>query len=226
MPPSTSPASPPLSEDAKRFGLDALDGFYRLHASIYDWTRPLLLFDRREAVRTLGLRPDDRVLDVGCGTGWGLPRLVARGARVVGIEPSAPMRGQALARLERHGLAGVVDLDPRPYGSHDQYAGSADAVLFSYSLSMIPPYEEVLERARLDLRPDGRIAVVDFLDARGPVGFGLRRSHVHLGPERLDALRRLFPSHRVEVRSVGLWRRFVFAATTVRARGSRARGAP
>ena len=174
MLPSTSPASPPLSEDATRFGLDALDGFCRFHESIYDWTRPLLLFGRRETVRALGLRPGERVLDVRCGTGWSLPRLVAQGAQVVGIEPSAPMRRRAAARLKRRGLAGVVDLDPRPYGSHAGYEGSADAALFSYSLSMIPPYEEVLERARGDLRPGGRIAVVDFFDAPDPVGFSLR----------------------------------------------------
>jgi S-adenosylmethionine-diacylgycerolhomoserine-N-methlytransferase len=210
MPPSTLPASPRLSEETGRFGLDALDGFYRLHASIYDWTRPLLLFGRRDAVIALSLCPGEQVLDVGCGTGWSLPRLVARGARVVGIEPSVPMRQQAAARLERLGLAGVVDLDPRPYGSHAEYEGGVDAVLFSYSLSMIPPFEEVLERARLDLRPGGRIAVVDFLDARGPVGFGLRRSHVHLGRERLRALRRLFPKHHEAIRSVGLWDYFLF----------------
>jgi S-adenosylmethionine-diacylgycerolhomoserine-N-methlytransferase len=193
--------------------LDALEGFYRLHASIYDWTRPLFLFGRREAVRALALRPGERVLDVGCGTGWSLPRLFARGARVVGVEPAAPMRRLAAARLERRGLSGVVDLDPRPYGSHAEYESGVDAVLFSYSLSMIPPFEAVLDRARLDLRRVGRIAVGDFLDARGPVGLGLRRSHVHLGPERLGALRRLFPRHHEAIRSVGLWRYFLFSGS-------------
>jgi hypothetical protein len=75
---------------------------------------------------------------------------------------------------------------------------------------MIPPYEEVLDRARKDLRPGGRIAAVDFLDAWGPVGFGLRRSHVFLGGERLRALRRLFPRHHEAIRSVGLWSWFLF----------------
>jgi S-adenosylmethionine-diacylgycerolhomoserine-N-methlytransferase len=213
MPPSTSRASPRLSEGAGRFGLDALDGFYRLHASIYDWTRPVLLFGRSDAVHELALRPGERVLDVGCGTGWSLPRLFARGAQVVGIEPSLPMRRQAEARLERRHLSGVVDLDARPYGSHAEYEGGAEAVLFSYSLSMIPPFEEVLERARLDLRSGGRIAVVDFLDAWGPIGFGLRRSHVHLGRDRLRALRRLFPRHHEAIRSVGLWQFFLFVGT-------------
>jgi S-adenosylmethionine-diacylgycerolhomoserine-N-methlytransferase len=213
MPPSTSPASPRPSEQDERFGLEALASFYRLHAAIYDWTRPLLLFRRREAVARLRLRAGERVLDVGCGTGYNLVRLHARGARVVGIEPSAPMRARAEARLERARLRGVVDLDPRPYGSHEGYAGAADALLFSYSLSMIPPFREVIERAQADLRPGGRIAVVDFLDASGPVGLGLRRSHVALGGERLAALREAFPRHEHWVRRGPGWRYFVFVGT-------------
>ena len=210
---STSPASRPRSEPTDRFGLAALEGFYRLHAPVYDWTRPLLLCGRRAAVRALALRPGELVLDVGCGTGYSLPHLLARGARVVGIEPSTPMRRRAERRLERQLLGHhVVELDPRPYGSHADYAGRAHALLFSYSLSMIPPYAEVLERARADLRPGGRLAVVDFLEAWGPVGLGLRQSHVALGRDRLGALERAFPCHRLEIHSAGLWRYFQFTA--------------
>ena len=212
MLPSTSPAWPARSEPADPWAVTALDGFYRRHAHVYDWTRPLILFGRRQAIRALSLRPGERVLDVGCGTGWSLPRLWARGAHPVGIECSAAMRRQAARRIAHYGLGGAVPLDPSPYGSHDKYAGSADAILFSYSLSMIPPFETVLDRAARDLHEGGRIAVVDFLDAWGPVGFALGRSHVHLGPHRLEALRRRFSPHTLAVRSVGLWRWYQFVA--------------
>jgi len=208
MPPSTSHASPPPAE---AFGLDALARFYRLHAHLYDWTRPLLLFGRAAAVRALDPRPGSTVLDVGCGTGFSLPLLAAFGAKVVGVEPSPAMRARAAARIARHGLAEKVALDPRPYGSHANYEGRADRILFSYSLSMIPPFAEVLSRARLDLRPGGRLVVVDFLDAPPPVSWGLRASHVFLGGDRLAALRERFPRHEGRVHRVGLWRWFLFS---------------
>ena len=207
MAPSTSPASPPPAE---AFGLDALARFYRFHARVYDWTRPLLLFGRRRAVERLDPRPGDTVLDVGCGTGFSLPLLAASGARVVGIEPSSPMRKRAEAKLLSLGLGDRVALDPRPYGMHRDYEGAAERILFSYSLSMVPPYLEVLEQAARDLRKGGRIVAVDFLDAHPPVAWGLRASHVLPGRERLDALCRLFPDHAVEIRTTVFWRFFLF----------------
>lgn len=217
MAPSTSLASP--RPDARAdFALPALERFYALHARVYDWTRPLLLLGRRRLLRGLELQPGMRVLDVGCGTGYSLPHLARHGARVRAVEVSPHMReraGARLAALSRAALAAGtpppdVRLDRRPYGSHAGYQGWAHRVLFSYSLSMIPPYPQVLERAAADLRPGGRVAVVDFLDAAGPVAFGLRRSHVLLGPERLEALRGLFPRHRLEVGRGLLWRYFIF----------------
>jgi S-adenosylmethionine-diacylgycerolhomoserine-N-methlytransferase len=206
MDPSTLPTSPvPPEATLDRYGLDTLSRFYRWHAPVYDWTRPLILFGRNRAVRGLDVGPGSRVLDVGCGTGWNLPLLQAGGAEVVGIECAEPMLKEARARR----LPGVK-LDPRPYGTHADYAHWASRILFSYSLSMIPPYAHVLERAREDLSPGGRIAVVDFSEATRLVALSLKLSHVNLGRDRLNELSRLFPKHRLEVHSAGLWHYFLF----------------
>jgi S-adenosylmethionine-diacylgycerolhomoserine-N-methlytransferase len=80
----------------------------------------------------------------------------------------------------------------------------------SYSLTMIPPFERVIEAARADLAPGGAIGVVDFLDARPPLAGWLAASHVALGGARLAALERAFPAHRVKLGRTGLWRYFLF----------------
>jgi len=206
MAPSTSPASP--SPDSR--GPAALESFYRWHATIYDVTRPLILFGRRAAAAALECGPDHLALDVGCGTGFNLATLAGTGAAVVGIECTDAMRRRAAARLARLGLVDQVALDRRPYGRHRGYEGRADRILFSYSLSMIPSFAKVLERARLDLRPGGRIAVVDFLDAAGPMAWGLERSHVALGCDRLHLLSGVFPDHDLQIVHVGLWRYYTF----------------
>jgi len=192
------------------FALGALHSFYRLHAPIYDLTRPLILRGRRRVLEGLEPKPGHLVLDVGCGTGFSLPHLHARGAEVVGIEPSEAMRDQAERRLDRSRLRERVRLESRPYGSHDEHAGRADRILFSYSLSMIPCFGAVLQRARADLRPGGRVGVVDFLAAWGPVAGLLTRSHVFLGGDRFSELRRLFPRHSYSVHRGGLWSYYLF----------------
>jgi len=167
------------------------------------------LFGRRRLLSQLRVARGETVVDVGCGTGWSFPHLTAAGATVIGVEVCPDMR--ARAEICAAGCNGAVRVDPRPYGSHADFADGSDVVVFSYSLSMIPPYGDVIERARCDLRPSGRIGVVDFLDAVEPLpARALAASHVHLGPERLDALRRAFPAHVVEVHDAGLWRYFVF----------------
>jgi S-adenosylmethionine-diacylgycerolhomoserine-N-methlytransferase len=44
---------------------------------------------------------------------------------------------------------------------------SFDHVMVSYSLSMIPNWQAVLQRAALSLKPGGQLHVVDFGDQRG-----------------------------------------------------------
>ena len=192
-----------------RYALESLERYYRLHARIYDWTRPFFLLGRRRLLSGLHVGRGETVIDVGCGTGWSFPHLTAVGATVIGVEVCAEMRARAEAGAAKWN--GAVRMDPRPYGTHADFVGASDVVVFSYSLSMIPPYEDAIERARGDLAPSGRIGVVDFLDAVEPLpARALAASHVHLGAERLDALRRAFPAHFVEVRNAGLWRYFVF----------------
>src|SRR3972149_1898604 len=59
-----------------------------------------------------GVRPGDRVLDVGCGTGVvtrDLAQRVGHQGQVVGIDPSTRLIQEALRRLDQKGLKGRVE---------------------------------------------------------------------------------------------------------------------
>jgi S-adenosylmethionine-diacylgycerolhomoserine-N-methlytransferase len=200
--------------ESDHFDTPSLAAFYRWNAAIYDVTRPVILFGRREAVDLLRVERGDFVLDVGCGTGSNIPTLLERSARVVGVDSSPAMIERAQRRAERSRANVPVQFESAPYGSHSRHEGQADGVLFSYSLSMIPPFDSVVERAKCDLRSGGRIAVVDFLDAPlWPVRRWLTACHVHLGSERLRALESAFPGSTTTLRRTPLWTYFLFSAT-------------
>jgi len=65
------------------------------------------------------------VVDIGCGTGFHLPRMARRGARVVGVEPHLPLVASARARLADAGtraasvLAGDAEALPLADASVD-----------------------------------------------------------------------------------------------------------
>jgi ubiquinone/menaquinone biosynthesis C-methylase UbiE len=66
------------------------------------------------ALERAGLRPGDRVLDVGCATGVFLRLCADRGAEVAGIDASEPMIARARARVPEADLR-VGDLQALPY---------------------------------------------------------------------------------------------------------------
>ncbi len=175
--------------------------FYRWHALIYDQTRWMILHRRRQAVEWLDIRPDSRVLEIGCGTGLNftlsLERLdPARGGTLVGLDFSADMLQRARRRVQRHGWRNVelvcADATTMDLGR------AFDRVLLAYSLTMIPDPHAALTRARDHLTPDGVLVVLDFgrFGRWGPAGAlmraWLRANHVETTRPYAQMLRELF----------------------------------
>lgn len=126
----------------------------------YDLMNRLMTFGidrvwRRRAIAALALRPGDRVLDLGCGSGDLAVEAEAAGARVVGLDCSAGMLRTARGRGVRCGL---VRGDALALPLAD---AAVDAVVSGFALRNfvdLPP--AFAESARV-LRPGRRIALLE-----------------------------------------------------------------
>lgn len=117
---------------------------------------------RRTAVEWIGLRPGAHALEVGCGTGPNLPLLqeaVGSAGHVYAVDFSDGMLTHARERCARHGWPNVTLVR----GDALDFAAPAplDGVLFSLSYNTMPHCRAVLAHALGQLRPGGRIVIMD-----------------------------------------------------------------
>ncbi len=127
---------------------------------------------RRNAARELGLSRGDCVLDIGCGTGRNFPHLrdaVGPAGRIFGVDISSGMLRKAKQLRDSNGWANIelTQCDVAEYSAPMRL----DAVLFSLSFNTMPHHRAVLQWAWDQLRPGGRLVI---MDAKVPPGFGGR----------------------------------------------------
>lgn len=193
---------------------DALQGYYRLHARIYDATRWTFLFGRRRLVRLIAESGPKRVLEVGCGTGRNLVPLAKAlpGARITGVDLSPAMLRRA--RRATRGFGDRVSLQQARYDAPVSPAEPFDTIVFSYCLTMINPgWEQAIHAAARDLAPGGQIAVVDFHDTPSR-GFRrwMRVNHVRMDGHLRPMLQQMFSPRidRTDSAYLGLWSYITF----------------
>jgi len=130
---------------------------YRRRAGVYDLELAFFEPIRRRAIASLGLRPGEVVLDVGCGTGLSLALLrqgVGPRGRVVGIEQSPEMIEQARRRVTRARWSRVT-LIRSPVESAD-IPFRADAALFHFTHDILRRPESIANVLGR-LKPGGRV---------------------------------------------------------------------
>lgn len=132
---------------------------YRLWSPIHDGLLGRFFGPgRRRAMQVLDLRPGERVLLVGVGTGADLPLLPA-GVRAVGLDLSPDMLARAQAKLPFVG--GDVALIQGDAQSLPPDLGPFDAAILNLVLSVVPDGAACLREALHVLRPGGRAVIFD-----------------------------------------------------------------
>ena len=182
-----------------------MDRMYRWTRHVYDASRKYYLLGRDVLIREIAPPAGDVVCEVGCGTARNLRKLAPRypDARFVGIDASDEMLKTARNILKNRALSEKVQVEQGLAQSFDPktlfgLTKPLDKIVFSYALSIIPPWRESVDHALALLKSGGEIHIVDFggqEELPGPfravLFWWLKNFHVFYKPEILNYLRRL-----------------------------------
>ncbi len=189
----------------------------------YELTANVLFLGRRRAsfqalIAAAGLAPGQRVLDVGCGTGY-VARLLAQavgpGGLVVGVDASPEMVGYARRTADRDGRSRFDVGTAEALGFPAEHFDVVTASLMLHHLPADLQPVAVREMARV-LRPGGTLLIADAMPPRPDSGwhlFATLTGHIHMArlvPD-LEALTSQVGLVDVQSRQIPPWLRFVRA---------------
>lgn len=147
-------------------------GLFDASAPYYDGINSLMSFGtgesyRRKALLRAGLKPGDKTLDVGCGTGV-LARhqqdIVGADGFVIGLDPSPGMLGEALQR----GVATAVLARGERIPLRDE---TVDFLSMGYALRHVEDLAVAFEEYRRVLRPGGVVLLLEIAPPGSGLGF-------------------------------------------------------
>lgn len=141
-------------EDKKRARV-----FYKYLSKIYDKVNPFFWTPemRSECLMLLDINDKDRVLDIGCGTGFGTEGLLEHTHDVHGLDQSVHQMEKAWEKLGKHDPVRFYLGDAERLPFKDE---TFDVVWSSGSIEYWPNPVETLREARRVTKPGGQILVV------------------------------------------------------------------
>ena len=200
-----------------------MDRMYRHQRYFYDLTRKYYLLGRDRLLAEMELNPGDKVLEIGCGTGRNLSILAKRyqNADFFGLDASAAMLGTAVKKMTKANLSNVtLKTALADSFSYDETFGLTkpfDAIFFSYSILMIPPWRESIENALKNLKSGGTLYIVDFYDQKDLPKFfqkllkgWLKKFHVQFWDDLVPFLKSLDETGVGKLNIRPLFRRYSF----------------
>jgi phosphatidylethanolamine/phosphatidyl-N-methylethanolamine N-methyltransferase len=163
---------------------DFVERVYEKLSKVYDVIfGPTLHPGRVTALERMGIRPNDRILEVGVGTGINTS-MYPRNCHVTGVDLSSSMLEKARERVAREGLRNVrlLEMDAQNLTFADD---SFDIVYAPYLVSVVPDPVQVAREMRRVCKPGGKIIILNHFRSANLVLSRLERAispfTVHIG---------------------------------------------
>jgi S-adenosylmethionine-diacylgycerolhomoserine-N-methlytransferase len=182
--------------------------YYKKQHKIYDATRSSFLFGRKELTKMVNqnLRESDKILEVGCGTGYILKRINV--CLKHGIDASPEMLAIADRKLDSSAvLEHISFLD---YQSNYKFDKIILSYFFTISLRNIDRYIEKLKSLLID---GGHVYIVDFHKYGNEYYRRYMNWHgIEMNPNLSRALEDNFQTNMLNLRKAyaGMWEYFIF----------------
>ena len=206
-----------------------MDRMYRFQRHFYDISRKYYLLGRDRLINEMLINEGDHVLEVGCGTGRNLEILAKKypDSRFYGLDASEEMLRNARKRKESRGLRNLTVIR----GLADRFSHSEDfdleegfdTIFLSYSISMIPDWEDAIANSIENLKRGRSLFIVDFFDQRSmPVWFQkalqawLRKFHVQYKPDLIPHLKQLERKGAGRLKVTPIYKTYSFIAEFTR----------
>lgn len=182
-----------------------MDRMYRWTRHVYDASRKYYLLGRDILIQNLKSRPGQHICEVGCGTARNLIKMAQHypETHFYGLDASDEMLKTARQSLAHAGLLHKVPVMQSFSQSFDPQTlfdlqPPLDKIVFSYALSIIPPWKDSIDHAITLLPKGGEIHIVDFGGQEGLprifqkiLFWWLSLFHVYHKPEILEYLQEL-----------------------------------
>jgi len=140
--------------------LAKIERVYTSYAKIYDRIFGKVFHEGRQSIiQNLNAQPDEKILEVGVGTGLALP-MYPRHCQIVGIDFSEGMLDQAKQKAAEHQMS-HVQLHRMDAGEMEFEDDSFDTVVAAYVVTAVPDYRLVVSEMIRVCRPGGRIIMLN-----------------------------------------------------------------
>lgn len=154
-----------------RMTIQAVDRIYSSYSHVYDWGFGFFFRPRvKELIRRLDIKPGERVLELGFGTGCSLA-YYPPGVSVYGVDICRAMLAEAEAkRAQRPDLdVHLLEMDATRLAFED---GTFDYVIGAFMCTVVEdPYRLIGEMLRT-CKPNGKLALVNhFMSERRPIAW-------------------------------------------------------